>query len=159
MRRFGKRILSRLCERLPGRPAKCWKISKGSRAGPAATPWTLDIVGRQILLEAFGSIGVANATKTIRIYFGATVYIAAQVIAAVTAGDWSGQLLITKTGPNAQIAVGTSDFSGAATVRNVQKLAGAQVDTSPIVVKVTGQSSVATANSATCNLFTISGYN
>jgi hypothetical protein len=124
---------------------------------------TFDVAGRQLLLEAFGSIGAANATKTIRLYFGSSiVYVAAQVIAAVTAGDWSAQLLITKVGVghNTQIAVGTADFSGAATVRNVQKFTnGAEVDTAPITVKITGQCSIATAGSASCNQFVISGYN
>jgi hypothetical protein len=122
---------------------------------------TLDIVGRQILLEAWGALSATNAVKTIRMYFGALVYIAAQVSpSAVTSGDWSAQLLVTKTGNNAQIALGTSDFSGAAVVRNVQRFtSGAAVDTAPIVVKITGQSSVATAGSALCNQFTIGGYN
>jgi hypothetical protein len=83
-------------------------------------PNTLDIAGRQILLEAWGSLSATNAVKTIRMYFGSSiVYIAAQVTpAAVTAGDWSAQLLVTKTANNVQIALGTSDFSGAAVVRN-----------------------------------------
>jgi hypothetical protein len=122
---------------------------------------TLDIVGRQILLEAWGALSATNAIKTIRMYFGALVYIAAQVTpAAVTAGDWSAQLLVTKTASNVQIALGTSDFSGAAVVRNVQRFTnGNAVDTAPITVKITGQSSVATANSAVCNQFVIGGYN
>jgi hypothetical protein len=122
---------------------------------------TLDIVGRQILLEAWGSLSATNAVKTIRMYFGSLVYIAAQVTpAAVTAGDWSAQLLVTKTASNVQIALGTSDFSGAAVVRNVQRFtASAQVDTLPITMKITGQSSVATANSALANQFVIGGYN
>jgi hypothetical protein len=63
-------------------------------------PNTLDIAGRQILLEAWGSLSATNAVKTIRMYFGSSiVYIAAQVTpAAVTAGDWSAQLLVTKNG-------------------------------------------------------------
>jgi hypothetical protein len=40
---------------------------------------TLDVVGRQILLEAWGALSATNAVKTIRLYFGAIVYIAAQV--------------------------------------------------------------------------------
>jgi hypothetical protein len=64
---------------------------------------TLDIVGRQILLEAWGALSATNAVKTIRMYFGALVYIAAQVTpAAVTAGDWSAQLLVTKTADRAR---------------------------------------------------------
>jgi hypothetical protein len=122
---------------------------------------TLDVAGRQILLEAWGSLSATNAVKTIRIYFGTLVYIAAQVSpSAVTTGDWAATLLVTKTANNAQIAIGASDFSGAAVVRNVQKFtASAQVDTAPITVKITGQSSVATANSATCNQFVVGGYN
>jgi hypothetical protein len=122
---------------------------------------TLDINGRQILLEAFGALSATNAVKTIRLYFGSIVYIAAQVTpAAVTAGDWQAQLAITKTGHNTQIGIGSADFSGAAVVRNVQRFtAGVEVDTAPITVKITGQSSVATANSASCNQLTIGGYN
>ena len=76
--------------------------------------------GQRLLLEAWGSLSATNAVKTIRMYFGSSiVYIAAQVTpAAVTAGDWSAQLLVTKTANNVQIALGTSDFSGAAVVRN-----------------------------------------
>jgi hypothetical protein len=122
---------------------------------------TLDINGRQILLEAWGALSATNAVKTIRMYFGSLVYIAAQVTpAAVTAGDWSAQLLVTKTASNVQIALGTSDFSGAAVVRNVQRFTnGNAVDTGPITVKITGQSSVAVANCAICNQLTIGGYN
>jgi hypothetical protein len=127
-------------------------------------PNVLDIAGRQILLEAFGALSATNAVKTIRMYFGASIIYTAAIVtpAAVTAGDWSAQLLITKVGVghNTQIGVGSADFSGAAVVRNVQKFtAGSEVDTAPIIVKVTGQSSVATANSASCNQFVISGYN
>jgi hypothetical protein len=54
-----------------------------------------------------------------RRHWASLFYIAAQVTpAAVTAGDWSAQLLVTKTANNVQIALGTSDFSGAAVVRN-----------------------------------------
>jgi hypothetical protein len=123
---------------------------------------TLDINGRQILLEAFGSLSATNAVKTIRMYFGSSIIYTAAIVtpAAVTAGDWQAQLAITRTAHNVQIAVGSADFSGAAVVRNVQKfLGGNEVDTAAIVVKITGQSSVATANSAVCNQFTIGGYN
>jgi hypothetical protein len=123
---------------------------------------TLDVVGRQILLEAWGALSATNAIKTIRMYFGTSIVYTAAIVtpAAVTAGDWSAQLLVTKTGPNVQIALGTSDFSGAAVVRNVQRFTnGSAVDTAPITVKITGQSSVATANSAVANQFIIGGYN
>jgi hypothetical protein len=80
-------------------------------------PNTLDIAGRQILLEAWGSLSATNAVKTIRMYFGSSI-VAQVTPAAVTAGDWSAQLLVTKTANNVQIALGTSDFSGAAVVRN-----------------------------------------
>jgi hypothetical protein len=125
---------------------------------------TLDVVGRQILLEAWGALSATDAIKTIRLYFGTSIVYTAAIVtpAAVTAGDWSAQLLITKVGVghNTQIALGTADFSSAAVVRNVQRFtAGSEVDTAPIIVKVTGQSSVATANSASCNQFVIGGYN
>jgi hypothetical protein len=34
-----------------------------------------------------------------------------------------------------------------------------EADTAGITIKITGQSSVATANTVTCNLLTVSGYN
>ena len=127
-------------------------------------PNTLDVASRQILLEAWGLLSATNAIKTIRLYFGASIVYTAAIVtpAAVTAGDWSAQLLVTKVGVghNTQIALGTADFSGAAVVRNVQRfVGGSEVDTAPIIIKVTGQSSVATANSAVCNQLTIGGYN
>jgi hypothetical protein len=86
---------------------------------------TLDIVGRQILLEAFGAISATNATKTLKVYFGASiVWTVVSVASAATAGDWSASLLLTKSGPNAQVAIGAADFSGASTVRSVTKFLG-----------------------------------
>lgn len=123
---------------------------------------TFDIPGRQLLLEAFGSISATNAVKTVRVYFGTSIVYAGIIVtpAAVTAGDWQAQLLVTKTANNVQIAVAAGDFSGAAAVRSIQKfLTGSEADTAGIVVKITGQSSVATANTVLCNQLTISGYN
>ena len=119
----------------------------------------LDVVGRQIILEAFGAIAATSANKTVEIFGSSIVYTA--VVATTTAtGDWQAQLIITKVGSNTQIAIGTVDFAGATTVRGVTKsLAGTESDTAAITVKVTGTSSVATANLVTCNQFAISGYN
>src|SRR5262249_15153231 len=111
---------------------------------------SLDINGRQVLIEAYGNISATSAVKTLKIYFGSSIVWTAINItpAAATTGDWQAQLLVTKTGANAQRAVATLDFSAAASVRSVTRFTGTENDSAAagILCKITGQSSVATAN-------------
>jgi hypothetical protein len=121
---------------------------------------SLDLNGRQVLIEAYGAISATSAVKTLKIYFGSVVWTPILITpAATTAGDWQASLLITKVGPSAQRMVGSADFSAAATVRSVTRFTGAENDAAGITIKITGQSSVATANTVSADTFTVGGYN
>jgi hypothetical protein len=124
-------------------------------------PNALDIVGRQILIEAYGSVAATSATKNARIYFGSTSLTTAFVGTTTQAGIWNINALITKTGPSTQSAFVALDYTiGSPAVPRVSTiLSPTEADTAGIIIKVTGQSSVATAGLVTCNLLTVSGYN
>jgi hypothetical protein len=119
-----------------------------------------DIVGRQIMIESYGSITAQNATKDARIYFGTTSLTSAfHVAAATTSGAWSLVALITKTGANQQTGWVSLDYSIGAATRVSVVISPNEVDTAPIVVKVTGQTSAGGAGVVLCNMLTVSGYN
>jgi hypothetical protein len=122
---------------------------------------TLDLVGRQFLIEAYGSVAATSATKNARIYFGSTSLTTAFVGTTTQAGIWSINALITKAGPNSQSAFIGLDYTiGSPAVPRVSTILSlTESDTAGIIIKVTGQSSVATANLVTCNLLSVSGYN
>jgi hypothetical protein len=124
-------------------------------------PKSLDIVGRQILIEAYGSIAAApSANKSAKIYFGSTVL---ANFAATTnqTGVWFLFATITKAAANVQsVVVSTDTTITASLVRSIAvPTAPTENDAAAIVIKVTGTSSVATANAVLCNNLTVSGYN
>jgi hypothetical protein len=122
---------------------------------------TLDLVGRQILIEAYGNMTATSATKDARIYFGSTSLTTAFHGTTNQTGIWSINALITKTGPNAQSSFIAVDYTiGSPSNPRVSViLPMTEVDTAPIIIKVTGQSTVGTANTVTCNVLAVSGYN
>jgi hypothetical protein len=122
-------------------------------------PGTLDIVGRQILIEAYGSMSALVATKDARIYFGSTSLTTAFHSTTAAGGIWSINALITKAGPNSQSAFVALDYTIGSATRASVILPMTEADTAGITIKATGQSSVGTANTVTCNLLTVSGYN
>lgn len=123
-------------------------------------PNTLDIVGRQVCLEAYGNVTATSATKTVKLYFGSTV-LSTLTWTTTQTGMWALSAIVTKTGSNAQTAILWPDqIVAAALVARIPTIASpTETDTAGIVCKVTGQSSAATANLVTCNVFTVAGYN
>jgi hypothetical protein len=68
-------------------------------------------VGRQILIEAYGSMSALVATKDARVYFGTTSLTTAFHSTTAAGGIW-----ITKAGPNSQSAFVALDYTiGSAT--------------------------------------------
>jgi hypothetical protein len=123
-------------------------------------PRTLDVVGRQILIEAYGSIAAApSANKNARVYFGATSLTAAFAATTNQTGVWILTALVTRTGVNTQTAVVTIDHTIGANTRVPTVLSLTESDTAGITIKATGQCSVATANGVTCNMLSVGGYN
>jgi|SRR5262249_52086839 len=122
-------------------------------------PNCLDIVGRQILVEAYGNIAATSATKNARVYFGSTVLVNFSATTTQT-GVWAVTAYVTKAGTNSQsILVLTDTTISGSLVRSASILSSTEADNANIVVKVTGQSSVGTANLVTCNGLIIGGYN
>jgi hypothetical protein len=124
-------------------------------------PNSLNIVGRQVLIEAYGSVSATSATKDARIYFGSTSLTTAFHGTTTQSGIWCVSALITKAGPNSQSAFVALDYTiGSPAVPRVSTiLSPTEADTAGIIIKVTGQSSVATAGLVTCNLLCVSGFN
>jgi hypothetical protein len=119
----------------------------------------LDIVGRQVLIEAYGSMSATSATKDARIYFGSTSLTTAFHGTTTQSGIWMINALITKSGPNTQSSFVALDYTIGSATRASVILPMTENDAAGILIKVTGQSSVATANTVTCNLLSVSGYN
>lgn len=120
---------------------------------------SLDVVGRQVFIEAYGNIAATSATKNARVYFGSTVLVNFAATTTQT-GVWAVQALITKVGSSAQSALVLTDTTiSGSLVRAVSILSPTESDTAAITIKATGQSSVGTANLVTCVGLTIGGYN
>lgn len=120
---------------------------------------TLDVVGRNIVIQAFGSVTATSATKTPKLYFGTSITQSIPYTTTQT-GGWQITMFVFKTGASTQNALIQFDGAGATTTRSVTVITnGSETDTAGIVVKVTGQSSVATANTVICNGLIIEGYN
>jgi hypothetical protein len=122
-------------------------------------PNCLDIIGRQILIEAYGSVLATSATKDARIYFGSVSLTNAFHATTTQAGIWSINALITKAGPNSQSSFVALDYTIGSATRASVILPMTEADTAPIIVKVTGQTSAGGAGIVTCNLLSVSGYN
>jgi hypothetical protein len=120
---------------------------------------SFDIVGRELFLQAFGSIAATSATKNARVYFGSTVLVNFSATTTQT-GTWCVTASVFKTGASAQVALIQTDTTiSGSLVRAVSIATPTETDTAAIVIKVTGQSSVATANLVLCNGMIPAGYN
>ncbi len=128
----------------------------------------LDIPGRCITLQAFGSVTATSATKTVGFVWGGGSLSQSIVQYTTTnTGQWQVSVQIFKTASNVQIALFQADGTGAvATLLGsaVQRgtyinTSGSEVDTAAITMSITGQSSVATANLVKCNGFVVDAYN
>lgn len=119
-------------------------------------PNALANVGNGVEILAWGSVPATSATKTARVYFGAIVVSVAYT--TTQTGNWFIDMQVFKQASNVQLAITTADATGATTTRTITNTTnGAETDTAAIVIKVTGQSSAATANLVLCNGFTVSG--
>jgi hypothetical protein len=119
---------------------------------------TLANVGQEVDIEAWGSVAASSATKTVRVYFGASVITLAYT--TTQTGNWRARLRVVKQAASVQLVLGEADALGATTTRVLANITtGADTDTNAIVIKVTGQSSVATANLILANGIIINASN
>ena len=128
----------------------------------------LDVPGRCLTLQAFGSVTATSATKTVGFVWGGGS-LSQQIIQYTTTntGQWQVYVQIFKTASNVQIALFQADGSGtvgallgSAVQRGVLIItSGSETDTAAITMSITGQSSVATAGLVKCNGFIVDAYN
>lgn len=119
---------------------------------------SLAVVGSEVNILAWGSVAATSATKTVKVYFGAI----SQSVPYTTTqtGAWAVNMTVIKQASNVQMAITEVDALGATTVRTITVTTnGAETDTAGIVIKVTGTSSVGTANLILANGLVVSGAN
>ena len=118
---------------------------------------SLDVAGRSMLIEAWGSFANNSHSKHARLYFGSEVV---DTGANTTTGaiGWYLSIDVVKTGAStqqmtAQLITGTTH--GGCTTQ-----AGAETDTAAIVIKVTGQTGTSSsAGDILCNGFSVTALN
>ena len=128
---------------------------------------TFDLVGRCITLQAWGQVAATSATKTVAFAFGASLTQSVVSYTTTSTGAWQLWVQLFKTGTNTQMALFQADASG--TTASILGLtggralnistSGTETDTAAITMKITGQSSVATANLITCQGFIVDAFN
>jgi hypothetical protein len=132
-------------------------------------PNTFDIPGRSVWLQCSGVISATSATKTLAFVWGGGS-LNQQIIQYTTTngGTFQFNVIIWKISNNVQGALFQADgtgtiaslLGGGAVARStVQTLTGSETDTAAITMKVTGQSSVATANLVVLNMANLDAYN
>jgi len=129
---------------------------------------TLDIAGRCITLQAFGTVSLTSATKTVAFAFGSSITQSIVQYTTTNGGTWQAWIQIFKTASNVQMALIQADASGTTSTllgvsgagrQVVLNTSGTETDTAAITMKITGQSSVATANLVICNGFITDAFN
>lgn len=99
---------------------------------------SLDVTGREIVVEAFGKFAANGNNKTVKLFFGTTMVFSSGVVTTNNLG-WIARMTLTKTGASTQIGIGFG--AGGTTVWSVAlPMAGTETDTGAITIKVTGAS-------------------
>lgn len=102
----------------------------------------LDAAGRALTITAFGKFAANGNNKNVKIWFGASV-VALTGVVTTNAGGWQLQAEVTKAGvagANTQVAQGQNIVAATHGGVNVP-VAPTEVESGPIVIKVTGASS------------------
>lgn len=128
-----------------------------------------DVAGRTLQLQLVGSIAATSATKTIAFVWGGGSLNQTLLSYTTTgAGTWQALITIWKISASVQGMLVQADASsttgltllGSSTGRSlVSNFTGSETDTAAITLKVTGQSSAATANLCLLNLAMLDAYN
>ena len=126
-----------------------------------------DIPGRCVTIQAFGTVTSGAVTKTVQFKFGASALQSVVSYLTGNAGSWQFYAQIYKVSSNVQAILYQADGSGtiatnlgAASGRALLYAAGAEVDTAPIPLVITGKATgAAAANVALCNGLIVDAYN
>lgn len=127
---------------------------------------TLDIVGRCISVQAFGSVGATSATKTVKFYWGTSITQQIVQYTTTNTGDWQLFVQIFKDGASTQRALIQADGTGTVTLLGsaanrglVVSTSGTETDTAAIVMKVTCQTTAGAASLVNVKAFIVDAYN
>lgn len=127
---------------------------------------TLDVVGRCITIQAFGSVGATSATKTVKFYWGTSIIQQIVQYTTTNTGDWQLFVQIFKDGPSTQRALIQADGTGTVTLLGgaanrglVVSTSGTETDTAAITMKVTCQTTAGAAGLVNVKAFIIDAYN
>lgn len=127
-----------------------------------------DVNGRSLWLQCSGTVATTSATKTLAfVWGGGSLNQSIVQYTTTNGGQWQFNVQIWKIASNVQGALFQADATGttasllgSAAGRNfAQLLTGTETDTASITLKVTGQSSVASANLVVLNYAMLDGYN
>ena len=114
---------------------------------------TLDVVGRGLSIQSWGSATFASGTAVVKIYFGS---VGTSVGTLATTNNWWGQIEIWKDAASSQNGIFQSTIS--TTHQGTSLLSQTETDTAAIVIKVTANQS-AVANAIKVNGFQVVGLN
>lgn len=99
---------------------------------------SLDVVGRQITVFAFGKFATNGHDKTVKIFLGSTLIFTSAVQTGSNVG-WQATLTFYKSGASTQLGTGIGQ-SGTTTWAVPVPLTGSETDTGALTIKVTGAS-------------------
>lgn len=115
---------------------------------------TLNVAVKGIRLRAWGGTAVNATTKTVRLYFGATVVISNSTTLSPSGVDWSMEAEVWRAGATLQEAIASSQFGEISQL--VDRSAPVENTAAIIAAKITSQSGVgAAANDVVCNGFVV----
>lgn len=127
----------------------------------------LDIAGRCVTVQAWGTTLGGAVVKTVQFKFGAAALqsVVVEPSGGTGAGSWQFALQIYKVSANVQLLLYQADASGAPTSvlgiaagRGLLNAAGAEVDSAAIPLVITGKGP-STAGQVLCNGLVVDAYN
>jgi hypothetical protein len=98
---------------------------------------SFDVVGRGVVIEAFGKFAANADNKTVKLFFGASSY--SSGVQTGSGVGWYIRMEIFKQAANVQIGTGRGE-AGAVLFAAALPINGAETDSGAIVLKVTGAS-------------------
>jgi hypothetical protein len=109
------------------------------------------VPGKAVRVRVWGTTGANANNKTVKVYFGATVFSSAT--SAANNVPWYFEMIVTKTGSNTQFALVTGSWNGA--LQAPQIFSPSETDTAGIVIKCTGTNGTASANDVAGKCFMV----
>lgn len=114
---------------------------------------TLSATGKGVRIRVAGTTAANTNTKTVRLYFGATVIFSNDITTAPNNRSWNFEALVLRNAATTQEAIATG--SVAATLQTTTYQGTSADPTAAIEIKVTGQNGIATAGDITAQILLV----